>query len=200
MALPGGEIEVHGNFRFAVIVDGIAQAAFSECRLPNLQVETIDIKEGGQNTYVHRLPVRVNAGSVTLRHGVTRSASLLSWYLQVLNGDMQNAVRQVTVVVYDVARTPLATWSFRNAYPIKWSGPALKADDQGLVAVHIGVYQSDYVFEILILLGLVLLGLDAGGLLCLLFLVLALLLVLPTLLSFLLLFLGVVALLGLVLL
>ena len=142
----GLEIEVHGNFRFSVSVDGIPQAAFSECRLPSLQVETMEIKEGGQNTYTHKLPVRVNAGSVTLRHGVTRSASLLQWYLQVLNGDMTNAIRQVTVTVYDVARLPIATWNFRNAYPIKWSGPTLKADDQAVAIEELDFAHHGFTF------------------------------------------------------
>jgi len=124
--------EPHASFRFAVMVDDIHHATFTECKLPDLQVETEEIKEGGQNTFSHKLPVRVNAGSVSLRHGITRSGDLLKWYFQVLSGDIENATRQVTVVVYDVTGTPLATWSFRNAYPVKWSGPTLKTDDNSV--------------------------------------------------------------------
>ncbi len=120
--------ESHVNFRFDVIVEGVIVAAFTECTLPTLQVETMDIKEGGQNTYTHKLPVRVNAGSITLKHGLSRRTELLSWYLQVLEGDIEEATRQVTVVMYDVMHIPLAIWNFRNAYPVKWTGPTLKSD------------------------------------------------------------------------
>lgn len=124
--------ESHAGFRFAVVVSGITAAAFTEFTLPSLQVETMDIKEGGQNTYVHKLPVRVSVGTATLRHGVTRDASLLQWYLQVLQGDIKNAMRQVTVVMYTVAGAPLITWDFRKAYPIKWTGPTLKSDNNAV--------------------------------------------------------------------
>jgi phage tail-like protein len=125
------------GFRFAVSLDGVNMAAFTEFRLPSLSVQTADIQEGGQNTYVHKLPVRVNVGPATLRHGISKDLTLLKWYLQVLKGDMQNATRQVTVVMYDVARIPVATWTFREAIPVKWSGPTMKTDDNGIAIEEI---------------------------------------------------------------
>jgi len=125
------------GFRFTVAIDGVNYAAFTEFRLPSLNVQTLDIQEGGQNTYVHKLPVRVNVGPATLRHGITRDLTLLKWYLQVLKGDLENAYRQVTVVMYDVTRQPVATWTFRNACPVKWSGPTLKSDDNGVAIEEI---------------------------------------------------------------
>lgn len=128
---PYGVVEVHGAFRFKVTVEGINFAAFTEFTLPSLQVETVDVKEGGQNTYVHKLPVRVNVGTAKLRNGVTGDLDLLKWYMQVLNGDLENARRQVSVIMYDEYRRPLITWNFRDAYPVKWTGPTLKSDTSG---------------------------------------------------------------------
>jgi phage tail-like protein len=117
------------SFRFGVAVDGINSAAFTEFTLPSLTVETQDIKEGGQNTFAHKLPVRVTAGSATLKHGISTDFTLLNWYLDVLKGDIAAATRQITVVMYNEASLPLMTWAFRNAYPIKWSGPTFKTDN-----------------------------------------------------------------------
>ena len=128
----GEPIEIHANFRFTVRIDQVNQAAFTECTLPSLQVETQDITEGGQNEYVHKLPVRVKAGTITLKHGITKDGALLSWYLQVLEGKISEATRNVEVVMYDSMLKPIATWTFRKAYPIKWSGPNLKAGEQAL--------------------------------------------------------------------
>jgi phage tail-like protein len=121
-------VEFHSGFRFTVAIDKVNHAVFSEFRLPSLQVETMDIKEGGQNQYVHKLPVRVNVGTAALKQGITRDFTLLNWYLQVLKGDLAGAMRQVTVTMYDVKRDGMIVWSFRNAYPVKWSGPTLKSD------------------------------------------------------------------------
>lgn len=133
----GNLFEFHSGFRFTVAIDGINYAAFSEFRLPSLQVETMDIKEGGQNQYVHKLPVRVNVGTAALKQGITRDFTLLNWYLQILKGDMVGAARQVTVVMFDVRRIPLIIWNFRDAYPVKWSGPSLKSDTSAVAIEEI---------------------------------------------------------------
>lgn len=124
--------DTHAGFRFTVTIDGINAAAFTEFRMPSLEVETTEIREGGQNTYTHKLPVRVKVGTATLRHGISRDLSLLRWYLEVLEGKIDDATRQVVVVMYDVAHTPMITWYFSEAYPTKWAGPTFKVDDNSV--------------------------------------------------------------------
>lgn len=118
------------TFRFGVAVDSVSLAAFTEFQLPSLEVKTEEIKEGGLNNYVHQLPFRVEkGGTVTLKHGVTQGKALLRWYMQVMNGDIKNAMRQVTITTYSVALTPMTIWVLKGAYPIKWTGPTLKSDE-----------------------------------------------------------------------
>ena len=62
----GQRLEAHPTFRYMVKIDGIEHAVFAECRLPSFQVETLEIREGGQNNYTHQLPVRVKGGSITV--------------------------------------------------------------------------------------------------------------------------------------
>lgn len=137
MPVVGQPLEYHGSFRFVVTVDNIEAGAFTECTMPTLQVDTEEIKEGGQNTYSHKLPVRVlvSSQSVTLRRGITRNDTLLNWYLQVMHGDIKNATRVVTVIVFDSMARPIAIWTFNNAYPVKWGGLSLKSGDS-VVAVE----------------------------------------------------------------
>jgi phage tail-like protein len=128
--------ELHASFRFVVRVDNINYAAFSECTLPTLQVETQDIKEGGQNAYTHKLPVRVNAGTIKLKHGVMQNDELLKWYMLVLAGKIKDATRDVQVILFNSdSKIQVATWTFNKAYPIRYGGPALKADTS-VVAVE----------------------------------------------------------------
>lgn len=124
----GERVDPGASFRFEVKVDDIYFAAFNEIQLPSLQMETLPIKEGGQNQYVHKLPVRVEVGTVTLRQGVTYDLKLLNWYLNILNGDVSSAMRTVSVTMYSAAHTPMMTFQFGRAMPVKWSGPSLKAD------------------------------------------------------------------------
>lgn len=131
MTLPG-DSEQYASFRFMVAVDGINYAAFTEFTLPSLQMDTQEIKEGGQNTFSHKLPVRMTVGSATLRQGVSNNFDLLKWYMDMLKGDIAAATRQITVVMMDAQYEPLMTWTFRNAYPVKWGGPTFKTDSNSV--------------------------------------------------------------------
>src|SRR5574341_1132657 len=108
--------ETHDSFRFSVAIADITYAPLEEFVMPSFQVETMEIKEGGQNTYVHKLPVRVSVGTATLRHGITRDMKLLNWYLDIVNGKVKDSRRHVTVVMFDTNLTPLLSWGFRDAY------------------------------------------------------------------------------------
>lgn len=133
----GNPFETHDSFRFSIVIDGIHYATFDEFSMPSFQVETMDIKEGGQNAYVHKLPVRVSVGTATLRHGITHDMKLLNWYMDVLKGDVKSSQRYVMVIMYDLNHTPIVSWGFRNAYPVKWSGPRFKSDNHEIAVEEI---------------------------------------------------------------
>ncbi|MBZ0301796.1 MAG: phage tail protein [Anaerolineae bacterium] len=124
------------NFLYRIEIEGVNHAVFSECKLPSFQVETLEIKEGGQNNFTHQLPVRVKAGSITLKYGITKSDALLKWYLDVLKallkGNLQQVTRNVNVVLLSIDHKTMSTFSLESAYPKKWSGPTLKADDKAV--------------------------------------------------------------------
>ena len=136
MPRTGQRIEINPTFRYVVKIDNVDHAVFTECKLPSFQIETMEIKEGGQNNFTHQLPVRVKAGSITLKHGLTKSDALLKWYLDVLkamsNGKLQDVTRSVNITMFTVERKPMSIFSLVAAYPKKWSGPTLKSDDRAI--------------------------------------------------------------------
>ncbi|MBE2267731.1 MAG: phage tail protein [Anaerolinea sp.] len=140
--MPNEMENAYNGFRFRVVIEGMYNLVFTEFRLPTLQVDTERIQEGGQNSYIHQLPVRVNVGTVTLRHGLSRDISLLNWYLDIMKGDLEKAYRQVSVTLVDSTSVPLVSWNFRNAYPIKWSGPSLKSDSS-----EIAIEEIEFVYH-----------------------------------------------------
>lgn len=122
-----GRAEAFAAFRFVVQIDGVAEAYFTECTLPNLEVEVEEEKEGGFNQGVHLLPGRVKRGTLTLKRGLAQSSALLSWYLEVMQGQVSKAKRQVSVMLYDSLGEPIVRWDLTGAFPSKWSGPSLGA-------------------------------------------------------------------------
>ena len=117
--------QANAAFRFVVKVGNEDQAVFTECTLPVLELEAEQVKEGGLNTYVHQLPGRRKAATVSLKNGVGKS-QLVAWYLEVLAGSFSR--KPVTVTLYRGNHEPAATWSISDAFPLKWTGPQLKTD------------------------------------------------------------------------
>jgi phage tail-like protein len=124
--------QAYTSFQFAVAIDGVNMGIFTQFTLPDIEVETIPIKEGGLNEYTHQLPVRVKVGTARLERGISRDMSLLAWYQDVLLGNADKMMRQVTVTLHDTQFKPMLIWSFLNAYPTKWSGPKLESGSSSI--------------------------------------------------------------------
>jgi phage tail-like protein len=124
-----------GGFRFVVITskaEFTLFSAFTECVLPNLEVKTDPIEEGGQNTYIHKLPKRVEVGTITLKKGLTPHVAFIDWYMLVVEGKVEDAMQEVIISVRNPLGLGVATWFLHKAYPIKWRGPSLKAGDSAI--------------------------------------------------------------------
>jgi phage tail-like protein len=128
-------VQIHSAHSFVVEIAGEKVAAFTECSLPDLEVEIEEYKEGGQNEYVHMLPGPRKAGRVTLSRGLDKEAKLMKWYLKVLSGQITPATSSLSIILFDSQRQQLARWDFERAIPVKWTGPTLKSD-QGAVSIE----------------------------------------------------------------
>ncbi len=135
------------NFFFVISVDNVKYGAFSECVLPNLSVKTEDVNEGGQNSYIHKLPVSVDVGTFTLKRGLTRDLFFLKWYTQVMTGNIREATRQVAVLLINPDGIVITTWSFANAYPIKWRGPSMKSGESAIAVEEIEFAHHGFEFQ-----------------------------------------------------
>jgi phage tail-like protein len=113
---------------FLIEVDGVEIGRFSEISGLEVTVETEEIQEGGQNSFVHRVPGRMTWPNIRLKRGVTQTDSLLKW-LQKSSGEgfagNGNKLARSTAAVTLVgpAGKRLRAWEFDGAFPIKWSGP-----------------------------------------------------------------------------
>ncbi len=119
----------NASFRFLVDIGGKTQAAFTECVLPTIELETEELKEGGENTQTALLLGKRKAARITLKHGVG-SSDLLTWYLEILSEKFKR--RPMTIKMLNAKRTPVMIWDVNNAIPIKWSGPQITSDGNSI--------------------------------------------------------------------
>ncbi len=115
------------EMRFKVSLPGVSLGTFREISGIAVEVETMDYAEGGNNEFVHRLPVRLKFQNVVLKRGITHQRALLDWFNQTRQQGIQNKRGAVTVTLMGPGGEDVQTWSFREAYPVKWTGPTLNA-------------------------------------------------------------------------
>lgn len=123
------------SFNFLVEIESLVVGGFSE--VTGLQVETVveTYREGGRNDYEHKLPGPTRyPTNLILKHGLTDIETLWKWHQDVAQGKI--ARKNGTIYLLDALGLPAMWWNFKEAYPVKWSGPELRADS-GTVAVEI---------------------------------------------------------------
>lgn len=120
-------------FRFAVEVNGESVGAFSECSGLSIEQEVKEYMEGGQNTYVWKLPTRAKYSNITLKRGIV-DTKLWDWYREVLEGNI--TLRSGAIIIRNPSGDEdVATWEFTKAFPVKWQGPDLNST-QNQVAIE----------------------------------------------------------------
>jgi phage tail-like protein len=125
----------------------VGAGAFSDVTGLNGELQVVAQPEGGQNAFVHQLPLRHTWGRITLKKGVSHDSSLWDWFNEGLTGSL-GARRDGSVILVDPAGAMTLAWEFRGGLAAKWTGPDLSAKDGGIAIealeiVHEGLRQVD---------------------------------------------------------
>lgn len=113
-------------FHFAVSFDSAPRDAdcwFSEVSGIAAELELESVVEGGESRFMHPLPTSVKHQRLVLKRGVAPFDSrLVSWCREVLEGGLGQPIKTqlLRVSLLDETGQPLRTWSFANAFPVKW--------------------------------------------------------------------------------
>jgi phage tail-like protein len=147
VSVPGVRLDPLPAYNFLVtIVDStssiptalqvIASAAiggFSECSGLEMTLQVEEYRAGGVNDKVLKFPTRVNWSNLRLRRGVGLTDSLWNWHNDYVQG--RGKRRDGAIILQNELHIPLKVWIFRRGLPVKWTGPALNAN-QNQVAIE----------------------------------------------------------------
>jgi phage tail-like protein len=112
------------NFQVEVPGLSLVVGFFTQVTGFSTQVDVLEYPEGGRNDFVHRLPSRAKQGNLTLKRGVTGEKALLQWFQKTV---VEVQPENLSITLFDSTGKRIQTWSFRNAYPVKWTGSDLNA-------------------------------------------------------------------------
>jgi phage tail-like protein len=122
-------------------VTGVGEiGAFTECSGLSAEVEVEELKEGGQNQFIHKLPGRLKWPNVVLKRGVTDSDNLFEWFTKTSGEQFEGQGNKLSrhdgsISLLDAKGAPVRRWNFEAAFPVRWHGPSF-ASATNAVAVE----------------------------------------------------------------
>jgi phage tail-like protein len=107
-------------------------AMFQEVNGFNAELQTEEIKEGGENRYSQVLPVRAKYTDLVLKRGLIVNSAIVKWCKDAIeNLDIQPIT--VVVTLLNEKNEPLLVYNFTNAWPKKWSISDFNAQESKIV-------------------------------------------------------------------
>ena len=133
------------GYNFLVEIDGITQAGFQEASGLDSTTSAIDYRNGDDPFHVRKLTGLNTFTPISLKRGVTDSDELWQWRLTVVEGRADR--RNGSIVLLDEKGDAKIRWSFRNAWPSKWTGPAFNASGNSIAIETLEITHEELVRE-----------------------------------------------------
>ena len=118
------------GFHFAVDIQGVVKGYFTEVSGLGSEHEVIEhkvINESGHEI-VMKIPGRLKWENITLKRGITSSLDIWDWRKLIEDGAVDGNRRDGSIIMFDHKLNPVARWEFKQAWPVKVTGPQPKAD------------------------------------------------------------------------
>ncbi len=123
---------------FLFEVDGVEIGRFMEVSGLEVSVAVEEIEEGGENSYVHKLPGRMTWPNITLKRGITQndtparrgSTSRRASSSPPTATSSTRSTAAITLI--GPAGKRLRAWEFDGAFPVKWKGPDFAVDSNDM--------------------------------------------------------------------
>lgn len=145
----------YSAFRFSIVIDGRdSVGGFNEVSGLVFETEVHTLRVGGVNDYELQLPGPSKFPSrLVLKRGLGDVDFLWEWYQEVAKGEiirrnihikLNNEQGEDTDEYSKRSNKKMPSWLFRDACPVKWTGPDLRASTsaiafESLELVHRGL-------------------------------------------------------------
>lgn len=134
------------GFHFKVEFDGIGidnDIRFQSVSGLNVEYDTEIFKEGGENRFEHKLPVRAKYPDLSLKRGMLTDSQVIKWILKALQ-DREIEPVLIHVKLLNEDHIPLVTWHIHNAWPKKWSVSDFNAGENSIVVETLDICYSHF--------------------------------------------------------
>jgi phage tail-like protein len=126
--MPIGEDAIAG-YTFKIEIDGQVIAQFKEVSGMSAECQVIEHRENNMTgkEVIKMLPGQKKWGPITLKRGKTDNKAIWDWQKLVLDGKIDEARKNGSIVLYDYAGSEVSRFNIFNAWPSKASIGGLQA-------------------------------------------------------------------------
>lgn len=110
----------------------------------SVEYDTESFKEGGENRFEHKLPVRTKYPDLSLKRGMLTNSAVIGWCLAAFQNRVIVPII-LNVTLLNENHEPLKTWNVFNAWPKKWAVSDLNAQENAVVIETLDLSYSYFV-------------------------------------------------------
>lgn len=98
----------------------------------SVEYDMEEYAEGGENRFVHKLPVRTKYTDMVLKRGMLVDSEVIAWFIKAFR-DREFEPADVNVILMNEKSEPLRVWKVAHAIPKKWDISDLNAGESSVV-------------------------------------------------------------------
>ena len=127
---------------------------FEEVSGLRFEADVETLREGGQNQFEHKLPGALKWPNIVLKRGVIDSNKLYEWMAGTSGLGFSAASHKLeryigTITLYEADGSALQSWTFFDAFPVRWEGPKLAASSDDIATEELEIAHHGFLpFEV----------------------------------------------------
>ena len=129
--------------RFRAWMPGLADATFTGVEGLNAKYQVEKYKEGGNAGHTHRLPLRLKYKNVKLTRPVDMDSFRIGVWFQSVQ--FHKLPLGGFIKLFDANGMPVVTYTLLGVFPIKYTGPKLKADGNDVAHETLEIAHTGFV-------------------------------------------------------
>jgi phage tail-like protein len=137
------------TFKFGLQIDSVDMGFFKKCTGMESETEIIEHKEATEKgqMIIRKVPGAMKWADITLDRRIDTSQALWEWRKQVIEGDVDKARRNGSVIAYDSTGGVIARFHFTAGWPSKWKGADFDASTNEVATESVTITHEGLVRE-----------------------------------------------------
>lgn len=131
------------NYQFRVEIEGIEIFGFKEVLGLSNKTDIYEYQEGGQNKFTHKFVGQTTFSNLTLKKGMILDQSIYEWREQVIEGKIEDALRDITIILISEKGfyEKELSWRFYDVWPCKWESSTFDSmtDNLGIETLELAL-------------------------------------------------------------